>query len=321
MSAVKTYEELKKIVCLTSDEEEWFKKQNEDSLAFLIPGEFSDKLNIPEIRRQFVPSVREMDESSLTNDPQNEKNYTVCSKLVHRYTNRVAFTVTDKCFGYCRHCFRRRFTSHDKEATQKEIDDVCTYISAHKEVEEILVTGGDPLTLSNNVLKALFTSLRKANENLIIRLCTRGLSLCPQRFDSELLNILKEFNENAPLFLISQFNSQYEFSSKTEQKAKEITSFGIAIFNQSVLLKGVNDSKEEICALSRILLLNRIKPYYMFQTDDVAGTEHLRISNKKAYELECEVRKCLSGLEMPVFVKDLPNGGGKVPLHEVAELE
>ena len=321
MGAVKTYEELKRIIQLTKDEEEWFKKKDKNSLDFMIPPSFCYKLNIQAIRLQFVPSVKEMDDSLLTNDPQNEKDYTVCSKLVHRYTNRVAFTVTDKCFGYCRHCFRRRFTSHSNNATEKEIKDVCTYIAAHKEIEEILVTGGDPLTLSNEKLNDVFSSLRKANEHLIIRLCTRALSSFPQRFDPDLLLIMKKYNENAPLFLITQFNSEYEFDAATEKKAKEITASGIAVFNQSVLLKGVNDNAESICALSKKLLSNRIKPYYMFQTDDVSGTEHLRISNKQAYKLECEVRKKLSGLEMPVFVKDLPNGGGKVPLHEVAKLE
>lgn len=317
MSTIKTYEELKKKITLTEEEEEWFLKRSEKDLEFLVPPAFVDKLNIHSIRRQFVPSIRETDESSLTNDPQNEKDYTVCSKLVHRYTNRVAFTVTDKCFGYCRHCFRRRFTSHSSPVTEKEINDACSYINSHKEIEEILITGGDPLTLSNNELKNLFSHLRRASENLIIRLCTRALSSYPQRFDEELINILKEYNDKAPLFLITQFNSADEFGEVTIKNAKLITSAGIAIFNQSVLLKGVNDTSDAICALSRVLLLNRIKPYYMFQTDDVAGTEHLRISNKDAYALECSVRKRLSGLEMPVFVKDLPHGGGKVPLVDV----
>lgn len=311
---ISTLEELKKTINLTEDELKWFEQKKESDLSFLIPDSFKTKLNIDAIRIQFVPNIHELDESVLTYDPQCEKDYTVCSYLVHRYKNRVAFTITDKCFGYCRHCFRRRFTSNSSPCTYKDVEKVAEYLKKHDEVEEILITGGDPLTLSNEFLRSVFQILRSASPNLIFRLCTRALCVNPNRFDDELLSIMKNANEKAPMFLLTQFNSHHEFSDDVRVIAKKISNLGISMFNQSVLLKGVNDDKESIIKLCRELLLNRIKPYYIFQGDDVKGTEHLVTTLQKAFELECEVREELSGLEMPTFCKDRSKGAGKIPI-------
>lgn len=315
--SINNIKDLEKKITLTKDERLWFENSTSKDLSFLVPTAFENKLNIPSIRTQFVPNVHELDDSTFTYDPQEEQKYTVSSRLVHRYKNRVAFTITDKCFGYCRHCFRRRFTSNSSPCTEQELNNVCKYIKQHNEVEEILITGGDPLTLDNGYLRHTFISLREVSPNLILRLCTRALSVFPKRFDDELLSYMKEANENAPMFLLTQFNSADEFSDDVEFTAKKIADIGIAMFNQSVLLKGVNDSKESLIKLSRMLLLNRIKPYYIFQGDDVKGTEHLITTIEEAYKLECEVRSELSGLEMPVFCKDQSCGRGKIPIYEL----
>ena len=312
--SVSTLEQLEKLIDLKSEERAWFERATDRDLSFLIPPQFSNKLDVDAIRRQFVPNVHEFDESSFTDDPQNEHKFTVSPFLVHRYKNRVALTITDKCFGYCRHCFRRRFTSNAAPCTKSDIERASAYIKSHSEIEEILITGGDPLTLSNGFLKETFRMLREASPNLIIRLCTRCLSVYPERFDDELLSIMSQYNEDAPLFLLTQFNSRHEFSEETSKVAKKITRLGIAIFNQSVLLRGVNDTKDEFVALCHLLLQNRIKPYYAFQGDDVKGTEHLIITIDEALKLEDEVRDELSGLEMPTFMKDRDNGRGKIPL-------
>lgn len=317
--AITTKEELEKITDLSEDERSWFELSQGKGMPFRLPDIFAGYLSCDAIRRQFIPSVEELNESPLTLDPQREDKYSPRPRLVHRYVNRVAFKVSDRCFGYCRYCFRRRMIEKEMLITSEEIDDICEYLRRDYEsedvpIEEILITGGDPLTLSNEMLEEIFTKVREANPDIIIRLCTRALSTCPERFDDELIALLERMNEETPLFLMTQFNSSIEVMTESFLKADILNKHGIAMFNQSVLLKGVNDDAEKLKALSRMLLTMFIKPYYIFLCDDVKGTEHFFVSKERALEIENDLRRIASGLEMPVFMKDLPNGGGKVPL-------
>lgn len=312
--AITSQEDLEKKISLSPSEKKWFLNKGKDDLKFLVPTVFENMITISSIRNQFVPKYEELEDSSFTLDPQNEEEFSVYPHLVHRYQNRVALKLTDKCFGYCRYCFRRRFTSHGDVCSFDEIEKVASYLKEHSEVEEILLTGGDPLTLSNEVLSKIFETLRCSSSHLIIRLCTRALGTNPFRFDDGLFEILYKHNNDWPVFLMTQFNSYYELTEEAKTKAKLLNSKGILMFNQSVLLKGVNDSAEELKKLSRVLLENRIKPYYIFQPDDVKGTKHFALTNEDAFKIEKELRVLASGLEMPVFTKDLPNGEGKVPL-------
>lgn len=306
-----------KNITLSESERQWFKKKNNNDLKFLYPDIFKNLIEKECIRRQFIPLISELKEiSEYTTDPQQEEKHTVSSFLIHRYKNRVAFTVTDKCFAYCRHCFRRRFTSSSRSITDKELEEACSYISLHKEITEILITGGDPLTLSNEKLETILTEVRKANKNIIIRLCTRALCVKPERFDKDVIFLLNKFNKDAPLFVLTQFNTPFELTDEAKIKAEEISKNGIYIFNQSVLLKGVNDDVKMLSHLCTTLLRHRIKPYYIFQCDDVKGTEHFHVSDKKALMIEKELREELSGLSMPQFIKDRSKGEGKIPLFE-----
>lgn len=320
--AITTKEELEKLITLTEYERNWFKISGDKGMPFLVPDILSEALENDGVRKQFVPSIEEIADSVLTLDPQEESKYSPLPRLVHRYPNRVAFKVSDRCFGYCRYCFRRRMIEKEHLITSEEIDAVAEYLEhdyLYNDglIEEILITGGDPLTLSNEILEKILTKIREANPEIIIRLCTRALCTMPKRFDEDLLLLLEAANVETPLFLITQFNTADEIMADAFFKAKELNKRGIAMFNQSVLLKGVNDDAEKLKELSRSLLTMYIKPYYIFLCDDVAGTEHFFVPKERALEIENALRKISSGLEMPTFMKDLPNGGGKVPLHQL----
>lgn len=311
---VTTIEELERIIPLEEEEREWNEK-GPNTLPLLISDNIIPLLGKTEIRRQFVPSVRENTDSCGNLDPQMEHEYSVTPRLVRRYTNRAAFLVTDRCFAYCRHCFRRRFAgSMVGPCSDRDIALVAAFLREHGEIKEMLLTGGDMFTLSDERLDYLLSSLREAREDVIYRLCTRALVSNPERFTPSLFEIIGKNNHGAPFYLMTQFNCAAEITDKAVEALNEFVKLGIPMMNQSVLLKGVNDSVEAQTELCNTLLYNRIKPYYLFQGDLVQGTRHLRVPITEGLEIEEEMRKTLSGLGMPSYTIDLPDGGGKVPL-------
>ena len=169
-------------------------------------------------------------------------------------------------------------------------------------------------TLSDEKLDHLLSSLKEAREDVILRLCTRAVATYPERFTDKVMDIIKKYNYGAPFMLMVQFNHPRELTAEAIKAVSKFVNMGIPAFNQSVLLKGVNDNVDTLAELSHKLLYNRIKPYYLFQGDQVRGTAHLRTSVEEGLKLEQELRKRLSGLEMPSYTIDLPEGGGKVIL-------
>lgn len=267
------------------------------------------------LRRQVVPTcfenVRDMGEDR---DPQEETNYSVTPRLIHRYRNRVAFLVTDLCPMYCRHCFRRRFTGKlEGPASEDEITAAAEYIQAHPEIKEILLTGGDLLTLSDARLERMIGIFRSRRPDLIMRICTRTPASFPQRITDELVSVFKR-NFTAPYYLMTQFNHPRELTPQAVVAVSRFVDAGIPAMNQTVLLHGVNDDADTLEELCDKLVASRIKPYYLFQGDLVTGTSHFRVPLEKGFALEQELRRRLSGLAMPVYAADLPQGGGKVPL-------
>ena len=248
-------------------------------------------------------------------DPLAEVSHSVTGRLIHRYEHRAALLTTDRCFAYCRHCFRRRFTGLDSgPISDEEITKAASYLKEHREIYEVLLTGGDMFTLSNDRLEKLFDALKNAREDLVLRLCTRAVASCPSRFDDNLMALIEKYNHGGPFLLLTQFNHPRELNDESIKAVRKFLSLSIPAFNQSVLLKGVNDDADTLEELCNKLLYNRIKPYYLFQCDLVEGTEHLRVSVEKGLELEKELRKRVSGLAMPQYTIDLPEGGGKVIL-------
>ena len=306
--------DLEKYTVLTEEEREW-REDGGHTLPILVSDHLTPLIADPAIRRQFVPSVKENQDTIGNLDPQMEKEYSVTNRLVRRYKNRAAFLVTDSCFAYCRHCFRRRFAgSMVGPATEKDIEEACSFLSEHSEIKEVLLTGGDMFTLSDSSLDSLLHSFKEARPDIIYRLCTRALTSNPDRFTPSLFEVIKKNSFGAPFYLMTQFNHSLEITEKAESVINNFIKLGIPIMNQTVLLRGVNDSVEVQTELSNKLLSLRVKPYYLFQGDLVQGTAHLRVPLSKGLEIEKGMRESLSGLGLPQYTIDLPQGGGKVPV-------
>lgn len=316
---ITTIAQLEKHLRLTDKERAFGNLQG--VLPIAIPPYFlslidKDDPNDP-LRIQAVPTIAEGDMLSDEDmDPLAEVDHSVTGRLIHRYPSRVAFLVTDICAMYCRHCFRRRFTgTFQGPASRPEIQAAASYVGQHKEVKEILLTGGDMMTLSDQKIEELITIFREARPDLVIRLCTRMPAANPERITPALVAIFKRFT-TAPFYLMTQFNHVRELTDEAVAAVALFVDAGIPAMNQSVLLKGVNDDAQVLEELCNKLIFSRIKPYYLFQGDLVGGTSHFRVPLQRGLALEKELRKRLSGLAMPLYAVDLPQGGGKVPLTE-----
>ncbi|MBO4507450.1 MAG: KamA family radical SAM protein [Spirochaetaceae bacterium] len=260
-----------------------------------------------------VPAEKNVREYEL-DDPLGARKYLVTPRLVRQYKNRCLLLTTCHCFSYCRFCFRRNFTG--KKAgfiPAAEIQKVTEWLSEHDEIQEILISGGDPLTAPNGDLENLFTELRKARPNILIRLCTRAPVFAPERFTPELLALLKRFK---PLWVIPHINHPAEISERWSPESykclNSIIDSGIPAQSQTVLLRGINDSVPVLAELFETLVMIGIKPGYLFQGDLAKGTGHFRVPLDEGVKLYNALKKELSGLSLPVYAVDLPGGGGKV---------
>lgn len=315
--SVTSLKQLEKHLNLTQDELSW--KEGPLSVPLCITDHYLSLIDPDDpddpLRRQVVPTCHEnMTDDAESPDPLQEVPHSHGERLVHRYRSRVAFLATDICPMYCRHCFRRRFTGNMMgPATERDINDAAAYLGSHPEISEMLLTGGDPLTLSDSQLDHMIGVFRKASPRLIIRICTRYPVSQPDRITEDLVAMFKS-HSSAPFYLMTQFNHPKELTEKSIRAVAMFVDAGIPAMNQSVLLRGVNDNADTLEELCNALLFNRIKPYYLFQGDMVSGTAYFRVPLRKGMEIEQELRRRLSGLAMPAYTADLPDGGGKVPL-------
>lgn len=263
---------------------------------------------------QFTPDEREnIFLPYEVSDPLDEKKHMVVPRLIHRYKDRVLLLVTDKCLLYCRHCFRRDFIdSGEQSITDNELISVVEYIEKHPEVHEVILSGGDPLTLSLKNLDWLLSSINSIRDNIIIRIGTRVPIVSPDSITGELVSILKR---SGSIWINLQCNHPEELTPEVKKALNMLSSAGINILNQSVLLKGINDSVQVLRDLSFKLLEFKVKPYYLFQGDLAKGTSHFRVPIKKGLELMRKLRDEVSGIALPIYAVDIPGGGGKVPLN------
>ncbi|MCG8453822.1 MAG: KamA family radical SAM protein [Spirochaetales bacterium] len=274
----------------------------------LLNGQKDDPL-----RLQVVPSPMELlvDEKELT-DPLGEDQHSPLPRLVHRYQDRVVVVMTGACALYCRHCFRRRLTGDDfRSISLNEMQNIAHWLGEHNEVKEVLLSGGDPLTMQDEELLERMDILRAVRPDLILRLATRMPVVNPDRITKSLARAL---GKRGSLWTVIQCNHPREMSSQTITALNRLQKQGIPILNQAVLLRGVNDDVTVLESLSRVLVAAGVKPYYLFQGDVAQGTGHFRVPLAQARALVNELRGRVSGLAMPNFAVDLPAGGGKVPL-------
>jgi lysine 2,3-aminomutase len=242
-------------------------------------------------------------------DPLGEKKNNPVSRVIHRYSDRVLFLITDICSVYCRFCTRKHFTGQDQAFIKnEEYEAALNYIKAHPGIREVILSGGDPLTVSDAQLDRVLTDLRKIDHIEIIRIGTRMPTVCPMRVTDDLVKILKK---HKPVFLMSHFNHPNELTAEAAEALEKLVDNGVPVMNQMVLLNGINNHPVIVQALNRRLLYLRVKPYYMFQCDPSQGTDHLRTSVEDSLAIQKEMWGHLSGLAMPNLSVDIPNGGGK----------
>lgn len=252
-------------------------------------------------------------------DPLGEKKNNPTPRIIHRYSDRCLLLITDTCSVYCRFCTRKHFTGQEQAFLKaEELEKALEYIRKHPGIREVILSGGDPLTVSDAQLDRVLSSLRMIDHVEIIRIGTRMPVVCPQRITDELVQIIRK---NKPVFLMTHFNHPRELTEEAAFALEKCVDHGIPVFNQMVLLNGVNNHEAIVQALSRRLLYLRVKPYYMFQCDPSEGTDHLRNSIEDSLEIQKKLWGHLSGLAIPHYSIDIPHGGGKaykVPNFEVA---
>jgi len=265
------------------------------------------------IRKQAIPSVLEMTMGSLgVEDPLGEREDTMVPGLVHRYPDRVLLVLTDICPMLCRHCTRKReWRNGGWVRSSVEIEAMLDYIRQHKAIRDVIISGGDPLTLSTNHLEDVIGRIRAIEQIEIIRIGTRFPVVLPQRIDKGLCSMLAKYG---PIWLNTHFNHVREITPEAAAACDRLLRSGIPVSNQSVLLRGINDSVEAQTQLCHELLKAKVRPYYLFQCDEVQGTEHLRTPVDVGIKIIEGMRGHTSGLAIPTFVIDLSHGGGKVPL-------
>lgn len=314
---ITTLSELEKWVNLTVEEKRAI-QYSSGRLKMAITPHFAGLMdkNDPDcpVRRQAVPSLDEFKTNvNELADPCGEENDTVAPGLVHRYPDRVLLLVTDACAMYCRHCTRRRIVGTDEGTlSNTQLDQALEYIKQNRKIRDVLISGGDPLLLSDSKLDSLLGKLRAIEHIEIIRIGTRVPVTLPQRINLELVGVLRKYQ---PLFLSVHFNHPKELSERTKNVCKLLADAGVPLGSQTVLLKGVNDKPAVMMKLMHELLKVRVRPYYLYQCDLAHGTEHFRTSVSTGIRIMESLRGYTTGYAIPTYVIDAPGGGGKVPVN------
>ena len=315
-SRITTADELARILPLSRSESSTLRRSL-NSLRMAITPYYASLIdrNDPEcpIRKQAIPSLKEtlIAQTDLL-DPLHEDVDSPVPGLTHRYPDRCILLVTDQCGMYCRHCTRRRFAGQtDTARSPEQVEKCIDYIASTSEIRDVLITGGDPLTLSDEALDGILTKLRAIPTVEIIRLGTRIPAVLPMRVTEKLCAMLKKHH---PLWINLHFNHPRELTAESARACALLADAGIPLGNQSVLLKGVNDCPYIFRELNQRLLKMRVRPYYIYQCDLSRGIEHFRTSIGKGLEIMEYLRGHTSGLAVPTFVVDAPGGGGKIPV-------
>lgn len=264
------------------------------------------------LRRTVTPSLDEfLEYRGQRLDPLAEDHDSPVPGLVHRYPDRALLLVTDTCFAYCRYCTRSRRVGGRDTGIIGRLGPALNYIAAHPEIRDVIVSGGDPLTLSDHVLDSLLTRLRAIEHVEILRIGTKAPIVLPQRVTPGLVKML---GKHHPLYLSIHCTHPAEITPESRRALEMLANAGIPLGSQTVLLSGVNDSPETMKSLFHGLLTARVRPYYLYHCDPVVGAGHFRTTVRKGIEIIEALRGHTSGYAVPHFVVDLPGGGGKVPV-------
>jgi lysine 2,3-aminomutase len=278
-------------------------------LESLLKGRASDD----PLSLQFLPDDRELEALPYeTADPIGDNAFSPVEGIVHRYPDRVLLKVAHSCPVYCRFCFRREMVgSKGTPLMGSALDTALDYIRAHPEVWEVILTGGDPLTLSGRRLAAIFQRLTAIESVRVLRIHSRVPIVAPESIDEATLEALRA---PLPVYLAVHTNHPDEITNEAVAALQRLSAAGVVLLSQSVLLKGVNDDARTLDALFRKLVRLKVRPYYLHHPDLAPGTSHFRVSIEAGRELMRILRGTLSGVCLPTYVLDIPGGFGKVPI-------
>jgi lysine 2,3-aminomutase len=312
-----TVEQLEQHMTLTPEEKAGCAFANHKLALAITPYFFNlidrNDPNCP-IRKQVIPRAGEMviSEGEMI-DSLGEDEHSPVSGLVHRYPDRVLFLVTDRCAAYCRYCTRSRLVSNAQDYNfHPEFEQGLRYIEAHPEIRDVLLSGGDPLLLSDKKLEHLLARLRAIKHVEFIRIGSRIPVFLPQRITPELCDLFKKYG---PIWMSIHTNHPKEATAELRDACERLSFAGVPLGNQSVLLKGVNDDADVMKALMHRLLRMRVRPYYIYQMDLITGGAHFKVDVRKGIEIVKALRGHTTGYAVPQYVIDAPGGGGKVPIN------
>jgi len=314
---IKSAQELSNIISLSNEEKNGIPLCL-DSFKMAITPYFASLIDPDDpmcpLRMQCVPSTNETHVLPWENDdPLNEELDSPVKNIVHRYPDRVLFLVTSQCAMYCRHCIRkRRVGDEDLVITDREKLEAIGYIAKTPQIRDVLISGGDPLTMDDGQLEDIISRLRAIGHVEIIRIGTRIPVVMPMRVTPELLKMLKKYH---PIWINTHFNHPRELTKESINACADIVDAGIPLGNQSVLLKNINDDTDTMKELLLGLVKARVRPYYIYQCDLCEGIGHFRTRVETGIEIIKNLSGAISGFAIPKFVIDAPGGGGKIPIN------
>lgn len=313
---IHTLDQIRRMVDLTAEELEALQRADGLLPAAITPhymGLVSAHDPNQAIRRMVIPTVHELQRcAGESDDPLGEEGQSPVHGLVHRYPDRVLLLATDFCSTYCRYCTRSRVVGHgDLTPNQERLETAFAYIRSHSEIRDVLLSGGDPLTIPDDRLEWILASLRAIPHVEIIRIGSKVPAVLPQRITPQLTRMLRKYH---PLWISLHFSHPDECCYETTRACGMLADAGIPLGSQTVLLKGINDSVETMKTLMHGVMKMRVKPYYLYQCDPISGSQHFRTSVAKGIEIIRGLRGHTSGYAVPTYVIDAPGGGGKIPI-------
>lgn len=288
-------------------------RQAAENFEFRISPAMVDLIKSPDdpIWRQYVPTVQELEVHDGIVDSLAEDKDSPVPNITHRYPDRALFLVSPVCASYCRFCTRRRKVADPEKIPMSQLESGFQYLEQHTEIRDVIMSGGDPLLLSDRRLDEILKRLRTIKHLEVLRIGSRVPCHLPERITPELCAILKKYH---PLYINTHFNHPDELTPAAVTGLGMLADAGIPLGCQTVLLRGVNDDVAVMKVLMQKLLAARVRPYYIYMCDQVAGAEHFRTTVEKGLEIVKGLRGWTSGLAVPHFVIDAPGGGGKIPL-------
>ncbi len=315
---IRTLETLEKIIRLSPEERTAISRRT-GSLPFAVTPYYLSLIDAEDpaqpLRRTMIPVMDEyLRAAGEAEDPLGEDRDSPVPCIVHRYPDRVLFLVANTCASNCRYCTRSRIVENPDANSiffQAQWEQAIAYITEHTDVRDVLLSGGDPLTLSDEKLEWLLSRLRRIPHVEFLRIGTKAPVVMPQRITPALTRMLKRYH---PLWMSIHFTHPEELTEETREACARLADAGIPLGSQTVLLAGINDSVEVMKRLMHGLLMARVKPYYLYQCDPIIGSAHFRTPVRKGLEIIKGLRGHTSGYAVPNYVIDAPQGGGKIPL-------